>query len=124
MSYKVLFVLNAIVVLALGLVLVFAPTLILSQLKMDARVPEIFLSRVVGAALASLGLVLWFAKDAEAAQKGIGMGALAGTVIGLIVTIVGVAGGVVRANGWIAVIVEVLFGLGYVFLLFLQPKMK
>ncbi len=124
MSYKVLFVLNAIVVLALGLVLVFAPTLVLSQLKMDARVPEIFLSRVVGAALASLGLVLWFAKDAEAAQKGIGMGALAGTVLGLIVTIVGVAGGVVRANGWIAVIVEVLFGLGYAFLLFLQPKMK
>jgi ABC-type Fe3+-siderophore transport system permease subunit len=125
MSYKVLFVINAIVVLALGLALFFVPNAVLGQFRMDARIPEIFLSRVVGAALATIGLLLWFAKDAdEAAQKNLGIAALAGTVLGVVVTVMGVASGVVRANGWIAIVVELLFGLGYAFLLFLQPRVN
>jgi ABC-type Fe3+-siderophore transport system permease subunit len=125
MSYKLVFVLNAVVVFAFGLVLLVVPTIALNQFNMDARVPEVFLTRVVGAALVSLGLLLWFAKDSgEAEQKNLGIAALAGVVLWLIVTVIGVATGVVRANGWIAIIVEVLFGLGYAFLLFLKPKMK
>lgn len=125
MSYKVLFVLNAVVVLAAGLVLLFAPTMGLAQFNMDARVTEVFLTRVVGAALASLGLVLWFAKDAdEAAQRNLGMASLAGSVLGLVVTLMGVMGRVIRVNSWIPIVVFVLFALGYAFMLFLKPRMK
>ena len=45
------------------------------------------MARVIGAALISLGVLLWFAKDAEgAAQKNLGIAALAGSVVGVIVT--------------------------------------
>jgi ABC-type uncharacterized transport system permease subunit len=51
------------------------------------------------------------------------MAALAGAVLALIVTIMGVAT-VVKGLGWVALVVEAVFGLGYAFLLFLQPRMK
>lgn len=125
MSYKVLFVLNAIVAVVAGLVLLFAPTMGLGQFNMDARVTEVFLTRVVGAALASLGIVLWFAKDADdAIQRNLGVGSLTGAVLGLIVTLIGVIGDIIRVNGWIPIVLFVFFGLGYAFLLFLKPRMK
>jgi hypothetical protein len=125
MSYKILFVINAIVVAAFGLSLFLAPETGLAQFNMTARAQEIFMARVIGVTLASLGILLWFAKDAEgAAQKNLGMAALAGAVLGLIVTVIGLAGGFIAANGWIAIVVEVVFGLGYAFILFLQPRIK
>lgn len=124
MSYKILFVLNAIVVAAFGLLLLIAPETGLTQFAMTARAQEVFMARAIGAALVSLGVLLWFAKDAdEAAQKNLGMAALAGAVLALIVTIMGVAT-VFKGLGWIVLVVEVVFGLGYAFLLFIQPRMK
>jgi len=125
MSYKILLVLNAIVVLALGLVLLFAPDLVLAQFKMNARVAEVFMSRVIGAALASLGLLLWFAKDVEVAlQNKMSLAALVGAVLAMIVTVIGLIGKLFPVNGWMPLVVEVVFGLGYAFLLFLKPRMK
>lgn len=126
MSYRLLFIVNAFVVFVLGVVLMFAPNMVLEQFRMDARATEELLSRFVGAALATVGLLFWFAKDAteEAVQKNLGMAGLAGAVLALIVTVIGVAGGMIRSNGWIALVVEVLFALGYAFVLFLQPRMK
>lgn len=125
MNYKLVFIINAIVVFAFGLLLVVAPTVGLQQFNMDAQKSAMFLTRVVGAALASLGLLLWFAQNAdEDAQRWMGMAALAGAVLGLIVTLIGVGGGLVRQNGWIAIVLELLFALAYAFLVFLQPKMQ
>jgi len=72
-------------------------------------------------------LLLWFAKDAsdETVQRNMGYAMLAGTVLALFVTILGVAmDGIIRNFGWLVIVVEVVFGLGYVFVLFLQPRMK
>ena len=52
------------------------------------------------------------------------MGALAGAVLGLIVTLIGVGSGLVKGLGWIAILLEILFAVGYAFLVFLQPKMQ
>ena len=76
MSYKLLFVIHAVVVFAFGLFLLVAPETALAQFRMDARVTEVFLTRAIGAALASL----------------------AGVVLALIVTLIGVAG-TLRQNG-------------------------
>lgn len=125
MSYKVLFVLNAFVALLAGLVLVFVPATGLAQFNMDARVTEQFLTRALGAALVSLGLVLWFAKDAgESAQRSLGMASLAGSVLGLVVTLIGAVSKVIRVNSWIPIVIFVAFALGYAFMLFIKPKMK
>jgi hypothetical protein len=125
MSYKVLFVINAIVALAVGLLLLFTPTMGLTQFNMDARVTEVFLTRVVGVALASLGLVLWFAKDSdEAVQRNLGMAALAGSALGLIVALMGVGSRIIRVNGWVLIVVFVLIALVYAFMLFLKPRLQ
>jgi heme/copper-type cytochrome/quinol oxidase subunit 3 len=128
MSYKVLFVINAVVVFVLGLAMVFVPVTVLTQFGTETRVPELLLARFFGAALATVGLLLWFAKDAaeETVQKNLALALLIGTVLGLIVTVMGMTGSraVIRSNGWIALILEVVFALGYAFLLFLRPRMK
>ncbi len=123
MSYKILFIVNAVVVAAFGLFLLLAPTTALRQFHMDRVVTVVFMARALGAALISLGAVLWFAQSAdENNQKFLGMAALAGAVLALIVTLMGVVSRIVRANGWIAIILELLFILGYVFVVFLQPR--
>ena len=124
---KILFILSAAVALALGLALVFAPGPTLSQFGVETRSAELHMGRFLGAALATLGILLWFAKDAsdETVQRNLGYAMLAGTVLALFVTILGVAmNGVVRNFGWLVIVIEVAFGLGYVFVLFLQPRMK
>ncbi len=128
MSYKAMFVLSAVVTLLLGVALLFAPASVLEQFRTEGRVAEVFLARVLGAALTTVGLLWWFAKDAAdaAVQKSLGVVGLVGAVLALFVTILGISPlvGVIRINGWIPVVVEVVFGLGFAFMLFLQPKMK
>jgi hypothetical protein len=124
---KLLFIVNAVVVLVLGLALMFAPEATLTQFGTETRVAELHMARFLGAALATLGLLLWFAKDAsdENVQKTMGYAMLAGTVLALFVTILGVAAsGIIRSFGWLVIVIEVVFALAYVFVLFLQPRMK
>ena len=79
-----------------------------------------------GTALLALGGVLWFAKDAadDASQRGMGIGVLIGSAAGLIVTILAAVGGSLRAFSWIAVLLYVLVGLGFAYLVFLKPAVK
>lgn len=128
MGYKFLFVLNALVALALGLVFLVIPTRALDFFGTETYASTVLVSRFFGTALVALGLVLWFAKDVadESAQRGLGIALLVSSVLGLIVNVIGVspASGVIRVNGWITIVVYVLFALGYAFMLFLKPKMK
>lgn len=124
MGSKLLFILNAVVVLVLGLALLFAPEPTLAQFGTETRVPELHMARFLGAALATLGLLLWFAKDSSDAgvQKGMAFAMLGGTVLALLVTLLGLP--IIRNFSWVVILVEVVFALGYVFVLFLQPRMK
>ena len=124
---KILFMLSAAVAAILGLALVFAPAAVLGQFGVETRVAELHMGRFLGAALAGFGILLWFAKDAseENVQRNMGYALLAGTVLALLVTVIGVASdGIIRNFGWLVIVIEVLFALGYVFVLFLQPRMK
>jgi hypothetical protein len=127
MGAKLLFIVNAIVVLVLGAAMLFVPEATLTQFGTETRIPELHMARFLGVALITLGLVLWFAKDASeaSAQRMLSFAMLGGTVLALVVTIIGIAfDGIIRNLGWLVIVVEVVFGLGYVFVLFLQPRMK
>ena len=128
MNYKLMFILNAIVVFAFGLGFLFVPSMVLDLFGTEQYAATLLVGRFFGTALVTLGAVLWFVKDVadEGVQKNLGMALLAGAVLGLIVTLIGVASrnAVIRSNGWIAIVVYILFGLGYGFLLFLKPRMK
>ena len=128
MSYKVLFVLNAFVAVVVGIAFLSVPEMILLQLGVfEQYAATMWASRFFGSAMLALGLVLWFAKDAdEHVQKGMSWGMFVSTLVGLILTIFASlsATAVLRQNTWIPLVLYVLFGLGYAFMLFLKPKMK
>lgn len=126
MGYKVLFVLNALVMVVLGAGLIFVPEMVLGQFQTQLRVSEVVQARYLGAALLTLGLMFWFAKDASdsSLQKNLGAVGLVGSILAVVVTIIGITKGVLSINSWIPIVVEVGFGLGYAFMLFLKPKMK
>jgi len=123
---KVLFVLDAIVLAAFGLLLFLAPATGLAQFNMTQRVQEVFMARAMGVTLVILGLMFWFAKESdEGQQKSYAMVALVGSVLALVVTVMGMAAdGPVKGYGWLAVVLEVAFALAYAFALFIQPRMK
>jgi CHASE2 domain-containing sensor protein len=126
MGYKVLFVLNALVMVILGAGLIFVPEMVLGQFQTQMRVPEVVQARYLGAALFTLGLMFWFAKDASdsSLQRNLSAVGLIGSILAVVVTIIGITKGVLSINSWIPVVVEVVFGLGYAFMLFLKPRMK
>jgi len=128
MSYKVLFVLNAVVVLVFGLGFLFRPDFVLPLFGVTERYAStLWASRFFGSALFALGLILWFAKDAEErVQKGISWGMFISTLVGLVLAIVATfsSTAVLRQNTWIPILIYVLFALGYGLMLFLKPRMR
>jgi len=128
MNYKVLFVLNSLVSFVVGLMFMLFPSRVMEFFGAETYASTLLVGRFFGTALVALGLLLWFAKDAadEGVQKGMAWALFISSVLGLIVNIIGVspASGVIRTNGWITIIIYVLFALGYAFMLFLKPKMK
>lgn len=128
MSYRILFVINSFIASLAGLAFLIVPARVLEQFGTESRVPELLLARFFGTALVTVGLLLWFAKDIsdEQVQKNLAMALLAGAVLGLIVTVIGVSpvSGVIRSNGWAAMLGYLVFGLGYAFLVFLKPRMR
>ncbi len=128
MSYRILFVLNAIVAVLVGLAFLFIPTMVLKQLGVELYASTRLAVQFFGTAMLALGLLLWFAKDVAEAnlQKGMGIALLLGTIAGLVIAVIGMspASGVLRSNGWIIIILYALFALGYGFLVFLRPRMK
>lgn len=126
MSYKVLFILNALVAVVVGLGFLFKPDFGLPLLGVTEQyAATVWATRFFGSAMLALGLVLWFAKDAdERVQKGMSWGMLASTLVGLVLTLMASFSGnaVLRQNTWIPIVLYLLFGLGYAFVLFFKPK--
>ena len=126
MNYRIMFALNSIVAFLFGLGFLFFPTRALGLFGTETFVSTVLISRLFGTAMLGLGLVLWFAKDAKEAsvQKGMGIALLVSAVIGLVVTLLGTfaSNAVIRTNGWAIMIVYVLLGLGYGYLLFLKRE--
>lgn len=128
MSYKVLFVLNALVMLVVGLGFLFVPDMALDQLGTEKYAATLFVSRFFGAAVFIIGLLLWFAKNITdvTVQKQMGGVLFVGSIVGLILAVIGAspASGVIRINAWIPIVLFVLAVLGFGFMLFLKPKLK
>jgi hypothetical protein len=128
MSYKVLFILNALVAVVVGLGFLFKPDFGLPLLGVTEQyAATMWASRFFGSAMLALGLVLWFAKDAdERVQKGMGWGMFASVLVGLVLTLLASLSGnaVLRQNTWILIVLYILFGLGYAFMLFFKPKVQ
>ena len=126
MSYRTLFLINSLLAFLLGAAFLVIPARVIDQFGVDNYASTKMVAQFFGTAMLALGILLWFARDvtSEIVQRGMGIALLVGAAAGLVVTVIGTTGGVLRTNGWMAVLVYVLFGLGYAFLVFMQPKIK
>ena len=126
MSYKVVFVINALVALVFGVAFLVVPTMALKQFGVDEYASTKLVLQFFGTGLLTIGLLAWFAKNVTDAsiQKGMGVAMLIGSLAGLVMSVIGVATGAVRTLGWLAIIIYAVFVLGYGFLLFLKPRMN
>lgn len=126
MNYRTLFLLNSLLIFLLGAVFVVMPSLAIGQFGVDNYASTKMTAQFFGTALLAIGLLLWFAKDVtdETVQRGMSIALLVATLAGLVVTVIGTAGGILRSNEWIAILAYVLFGLGYAFLVFVKPRLN
>jgi len=124
MSYRLMFMINAVALALVGLAFMIMPASILAQFKSEVYVATLYVVRFMGAALLLGGLLLWFLKDVPAkTQKSIAFILLAYSIGGFVLSLLGMTTfGVLRANGWILLVVFGLFALLYAYILFLQPK--
>jgi hypothetical protein len=128
MSYRILFVIDALLAFLFGLAFLLVPERVLGLFGTTEKYAStLLLARFFGTALLALALVLWFAKDAEeAVLRGVGIALIVGALAGLIVTLLGTfsAGAVIRSNSWVAMLLYVLVGLGSAYLVFLEPRLR
>ena len=126
MSYRLMFIVNAVVLVIFGVLLMVMPEFVLTQFKSEVYVISSFVTRFMGGALLVSGSLLWFLKDISTkTQKTIGFLLLAYSIGGFALTIMGMVRssfGIIRANGWVLLVLFGLFALVYGYILFLQPK--
>lgn len=124
MNYRIMFLINALIAVLLGLGFLVLPNRILDQFGVDGYAATKLISQFFGTAMLCLGLLLWFAKDVTDAnlQKGMAIALLVGAVAGIFITVMGTTSGILRANWWMALVVYTILGLAYGYLLFQKPK--
>jgi hypothetical protein len=107
-------------VYALGLILL--PTTLLSIYGFGASAADRLLSQFFGVELLAVGLITWLARDftGESVRPVI-TGSLIADVVGAVVSIVGTLAGVMSSAGWSAVLIYVVFALGFAYFQFMPP---
>lgn len=124
MNFRFLFVLNAILSAAAGVFFMILPETALAQFGSEVYVSTLFVGRFFGGALLMSGILLWLLKEFGGIQRSLGMALLGGSVVGFALTLIGMtSSGVIRANGWVLLVIYGVFALAYAFLLFAQPQM-
>lgn len=126
MSYKVLFVFNALVALVFGVGFLVVPAMALQQFGVDEYASTRLMLQFFGTGLLTIGLLAWFAKNVSDAgiQKGMGVAMLIGSLAGLVMSVIGAATGSIRSLSWLPMVIYGVFVLGYGFMLFLKPRMR
>ena len=124
MKLSNLYLLNTAVAFIFALGLLLGPTTVLTLFGLTTGNTEKLLAQLFGASLGGFGLLSWFARDFadQKAQDGAAISLFVTNVIAFIVSILAVLSKAWRSAGWIAVIIFLLFALGYGYLQFIAPK--
>ena len=125
MSYRMMFTINAVILAIFGVLFMIMPEFVLTQFKSEVYIATLFVARFMGSAMLLSSIFLWLVKDSAPAkmQKNIAFLLLAYSVGGFVMSLLGMTSvGVLRANGWVLLVLFGLFSLVYGYILFLQPK--
>jgi len=123
MKLRSFLIIVAVIALLYAIGLLLAPEFMDSTYGMGASSPgEILMDRFFGTALLTLGLIAWLAKDLTGASvRPIITGSLIGDAVGVVVSLMGVLGGVMNATGWSSVVIYLVFTLGFAYFRFMAP---
>jgi len=119
MNYRLLSTINAILLAVFGIMFLVAPGFALGFFKTETYTATSFLARFFGAVMMLAGAFIWMAKDLTdaRAEKTMTIMLLVSSIFGFILTLVGMIGvNVIRANGWILLVIHILFALAYGYL--------
>lgn len=108
-----------------GVVTLLAPAAYLQMLGLDANPSAVLQARYFGAAVLGAGLMLGMARKAQepSIQRALSLGNLVVVTGSAIVSVLGIAQGLLSAMGWAFLASEVVLaiGYGYVFLRLMIP---
>jgi hypothetical protein len=125
MNTKFIFTLNAIVLAVFGAGFLLVPDFVLEQFSAENYVIVGLLGRLLGLNMLLIAWFLWLLKDMANAKlsKTLAYTMFGLSVAGFAMAIYAMEGmGIVRANGWVLLVIYGLFALLYAYLLFLAPK--
>ena len=119
MTFQSLLIIKAVVCLFFGIFLLAAPGTLFGMLGTTLNAGGMFTAREYGAALIGTLLLTWFAKDVKAsdARRAILLDLLVYDGIGVVITFLAAASGVLNPLGWGIVVVYLFFAVGSGYLL-------
>lgn len=134
MNYRLLATINAVLLAVVGLIFLVVPVLALDFFNTETYTATSLVARFLGSAMLLAGMFIWVAKDLTdvGTVRTMTIMLLVSSLVSFILTLVGMVGvDVIRANGWIPLVVQILFVLGYGYLVSgvtitatVQPKKK
>jgi len=109
----------AIVTVLNGISYALVPNAVLPMYGVEPGAGAVLGFRLLGAALLSFGLVMWFVRKSHdwTALRGVLLGAAVGNVAGIVVSLWAILTGIMNGMGWLFVLTYVIFLLGYVYFL-------
>jgi len=120
MTYRLMFIINAIAVAVFGVLFLVMPEFSLKLFHTETYAATVFVARFLGGALVMAGVFIWLAKELTnpGTERTMVIVLLTSSVVGFVMTLIGVvSSNVIRANGWVLLVIHILFVLGYGYLL-------
>jgi hypothetical protein len=123
MKLSTLLSIVGVVAILFGIGFVALPVEVLAQYGVTADRYTAFMSRLFGATLIQVGILLWLARDIidPLGRRAIVLSGLIAMVVGFVISLYGMMNGIANALGWSTVVIYALFAIGFGYLQF-GPK--
>ncbi|MGA2125026.1 MAG: hypothetical protein ABSG76_02640 [Xanthobacteraceae bacterium] len=109
----------AIVTVLNGISYALVPSALLPMYGIESSAGAVLGFRLLGAALLTFGLVLWFVRESHdwTALRGLLLGAAVGNAFGIAVSLWAILTGIMNGTGWLFVLTYGIFLAGYAYFL-------
>ena len=122
MKLRTFFMIVAVIGLLYSVGLLLMPEFMETSYGTGTSAGEVLSDRFFGGTLLSLSVITWLARDLTGASvRPIITGSLIGNAVGFVVALMGTLGGVMNASGWSAVVIYLVFSLGFAYFQFMAP---
>src|SRR5512143_2460895 len=123
MKLRTFLMIVAVIGLVYSIGLLLMPVFMETSYGTETSASVVLSDRFFGSTLLSVAVITWLAKDLTGASvRPIITGSLIGNAVGFVVSLMGTLGGVMNASGWSAVVIYLVFGLGFAYFQFMAPR--